>query len=794
MRDLFIKINVAGTVQGVGFRPFVWELANRFNYLGWVLNNGEGVSIYLSASQSSHSSFDDFIQCISNEAPPLSQVDSIQESSLDKKDLSHLKQVTHFSIIQTQHSTMQTSVLADAATCADCLAEINDSSNRRYGYAFTNCTHCGPRYSIIKSMPYDRVSTSMSDFTMCEVCLNEYESPANRRFHAQPNACPDCGPALKIAINNPGYTDNDTDNDTHPWRFLALEGSSTIQKAVFLLKEGKILAVKGIGGIHLICDATNQDVCEQLRARKNRPFKPFALMADSIASLTPYVELSSEAKNWLSSVQAPIVLMQKKESSKGEFLLCKAIAPAQNRLGFMLPSNPIHHLLLSAWQSVSKHGVLVFTSANQSGLPQIYKDEVALNELSPLADAYLTHNRQIIRRLEDSVVSIYPCLDSSLILRQARGFSPFSLNLPEGFSKGKNWIASGADLKNSIAIRKNTQIVMSQYIGDLENYQIQETYQQTWHDMQTLYQFVPNKIIHDSHSGYHSSKISKDMPLKKSEVQHHHAHFNACLLENGSPKDMPPVLGIILDGLGYGEDHTFWGGEFLYGQYSQVKRVAHLTSVPLFGGDKANKEPWRSTFSQLRNCNLDAHQNLSVIQKINQKPIQLLEQAFEKNINCPLTSSAGRLFDAVAAMCDICFEKISYEGQAAMELEALLDKNLINQQLNNGYRLEIDLSNGMYQLNPTLLFNAILNDLQEDINIKIISARFHIGFAKSLIDMVLVLQKNMVFTTLLLSGGVCQNGWLVYLIKYFIPTNITLLTHHILPANDQAIAVGQLLD
>ncbi|MCF6346601.1 MAG: carbamoyltransferase HypF [Thiomicrorhabdus sp.] len=789
---MFAKIQVTGVVQGVGFRPFIWNLAHALGLLGWVCNDASGVSIFVNiadtpSDEMAQQKLEHFLQAIVKKAPPLAQVDAVVQQTLMPNEILRLQEADAFLIVQTQSTGMQTSILADSATCQACLNELQNPQNRRYGYAFINCTHCGPRYSIIRAMPYDRDATSMAGFKMCPRCLEEYQNPADRRFHAQPNACADCGPLLQLF-----YNENQT------WQARSLTQSQMIDEAVQLLQQGGILAVKGIGGIHLVCDATHTEACETLRLRKNRPEKPFALMGQNIKAIQPYVQVSQVAKKWLQSPQAPIVLMPKQPQVVGKHALSDAVAPKQSRLGFMLPSNPIHHLLLAKWQTLSEQGVLVFTSANLSGEPQLYQDLVAEVELGTLADAYLSHNREIVRRLEDSVVAILPNQQQHLVIRQARGFSPYRISLPEGFESNRV-VATGADLKSSVAVRNHQEIVLSHYLGNLSSFSVQEAYRQTWQDFLRLYQIPLNHVVHDQHPSYYSTQFLEEIspPPLMTAVQHHHAHFNACLLENGVPKEADNSLGIILDGLGYGEDGSLWGGEFLYGHYQSVERVAHLNARPLLGGDKANLEPWRNLMAQLYALedwpNLrERYAHLSAIQRLNQKPLALLEQALHSGIQCPLSSSAGRLFDAVSALCGLCFERQSYEGQAAMALEALLSEQLINKNKTQGYFMGVDTSSDRWQLQSGALFQSILDDLAQGVAIADIAARFHIGFAHALVKMALRLQTRYPFKRVVLSGGVCQNGWLMQLVREAFPKEMELCFHQNTPANDQSIAMGQL--
>ncbi len=787
----FVKIQIQGIVQGVGFRPFVWQLAQQFHLKGWVLNHAQGVDIVLRLSQAnSDTLLTKLQQALQTQAPPLAQIEQIHLTELSPEVVQqHYPQLNHcddFQILASDdQATMHTTVPPDAATCPACLAEINDPNNRRYGYPFTNCTHCGSRFSIIHAMPYDRHQTSMATFPLCSVCQQEYQDPSNRRFHAQPNACPQCGP--QIALLTP--TEKNEKNSEN-WQKCQNSQSRWAEIACDMLLAGKILAIKGIGGYHLVCDAANDTACQTLRNRKHRPSKPFALMAPNLATLKTFAECPPVAEACLTSSAAPIVLLPRKPQTPP---LSNQIAPHQPRLGIMLPSNPLHHLLMQQWHKIKPEGLLVFTSANLSGQPQIYQDE-SLADFTPLADAILTHNRPILRRLEDSVVTLNVPQTRILPLRLARGYAPQQLPLPKGFPARKA-LAAGGDLKNSLAFQKGQQITLMHYLGDLENYEVQTAYQQTLDDLQQLYDFQPDHLITDLHPGYYSTQsLTPRFPqLTLHSVQHHHAHLNAVLLEHQIPYDHPPVMGIILDGLGYGTDDTLWGGELLYGGYASVQRLAHLTPFPLLGGNQASKAPWRNAYALLKPLGkiedlIAQYPHVATLKHLQNKPLALLDSMQAANLNCPLTSSTGRLFDAVAALCNLHFDQITYEGEAAIALENLLTPALLESQLAHGYPMPYQA--GQIQTIP--MIQAILNDLNTQTDPAILSARFHIGLVKGLLNAALNLHSTHPFTHLVLGGGVCQNQSLIWLFEHLTPPNLTLLSPQTLPANDQALAIGQL--
>jgi len=791
----YVQLSLQGVVQGVGFRPFVWQLAQSLQLKGWVFNHSQGVEVFLrcAADQAqAQVQVQKLCQQLKTQLPPLAKIEQLGVNWLDAEVVQrHYPDLMTCEDFQIHHSeasqTMQTLVPADAATCEACLAEIQEPNNRRYRYPFTNCTHCGPRYSIIAAMPYDRHQTSMAQFPLCSACADEYQNPSDRRFHAQPNACADCGPQLSFYSPSP--------SDSQTWQKLAeKEAWSLIEQTCQKLLAGQLIAIKGIGGFHLVCDAQNDAACLRLRQRKQRPRKPFALMAPDLSTVKAYAHCSEVAAQALQSVAAPIVLLPKKANLVG---LSEQVAFDQSRLGIMLPSNPLHHLLMQCWQSVKPGGLLVFTSANLSGQPQIYQ-EGDLSIFRGLADGVLTHNRAILRRLEDSVCTLNVAQDQVIPLRLARGYAPLQLPLPSGFP-ALQALAAGGDLKNSLAFQKGQQLTLLHFLGDLENYEVQQAYQQAILDLKQLYDFTPDCCAVDQHPNYYSrqmfqSKLSAQTKTPKVYgVQHHHAHLAAVLLEHQVPFNHSPVMGIILDGLGYGTDHTLWGGELLYGGYAQVQRLAHLAPFPLLGGAQASRQPWRNAYALLKPlADIDTlrqqYPHVKALEWLQEKPLQLLDQMQSRQLNSPMTSSTGRLFDAVAALCGLQFEALSFEGEAAMALENRLSQSLLETQWHQGYPLP--LKGETLRLTP--LIQAILDDLNSETAVEIISARFHIGLVQGLLQAALHLRKDYPFKQLVLGGGVCQNQWLMWLFEQKCPADMTLLTPKQLPANDQALAIGQL--
>ncbi len=757
------RIRICGLVQGVGFRPVVWQLAKEFSIQGEVRNDGSGVQII---AQSSAEKIQQMLAKLRNNPPLLARIDSIQCEVIEA--VSYFEQ---FSIVQSVASEIHTGMVADAATCAACLQDINDPQNRRNAYAFTNCTHCGPRLSIVKGLPYDRARTSMAEFTLCELCQQEYDNPDNRRFHAQPNACPDCGPKLWLSDN----------------KGEIIPSEQPLIDAAALIKQGKIVAIKGIGGFQLACDASNEQAVQQLRKRKNRPHKALALLAGSVTQISHYCELSATEASLLQSPAAPILLLHKKDTKNS---LANNIAPAQKTLGFMLPNNPLQHLLMKKLQSP-----IVLTSGNSFNQPQCIDNQQAVEQLGNIADVLLIHDRDIVNRIDDSVARIHS--SQTHIYRRARGFAPAPVNMPDRFNN-LNILACGSELKNTFCLLRDGKATLSQHIGNLDN-------PQTWHDYlynlklyHQLYQFQPQAIAVDMHPQYQSSnygrQLAAELQIPLIEVQHHHAHIASCLAENNWSIENGKVIGVAMDGLGFGTDGTIWGGEFLVADYQGFARKARLKPAPMPGGNQASLEPWRNTFAHLQtHCNwaqiLNQYTDLSVMQKLAGKPLKTISQMMQKGLNSPLSSSCGRLFDGVAYALGICIERQSYEGQAAIELE-----NLINPQdweTTDGYDFDIE-QNELLEINPAPMWSALLNDLQSSLSVSNISARFHLGLAKAITRVIHKINAETGIKTVALSGGVFQNMSLLGACqKLLTQQSFTVLTQHQLPANDGGISLGQ---
>ncbi|MDI3323277.1 carbamoyltransferase HypF [Pontibacterium granulatum] len=750
------RLTINGLVQGVGFRPTIWRIANDLGLHGSVFNDAAGVVVELLAGEAQ---CDRFINVLYAECPLLARIDSLKVAGAVVTDPGS------FVISETQQGSVSTGCAPDAATCPQCRAELFDRSNRRFRYPFINCTHCGPRLSIIRQIPYDRATTTMAQFTQCPKCQTEYEDPADRRFHAQPNACDTCGPQVWLEDNQGQKQPVD-------------EVFSVLATA---LRTGNIVAIKGLGGFHLACDATNPEAVAELRLRKHRPDKAFALMVPDLDVLRSYAALATGAANLLSSPEAPVVLLDAVKNSKHP--LAENVAPGQYQLGFMLPYTPLHLLLMETLDAP-----LVMTSGNRSGAPQAITNEDAREQLSEIADLFLMHDRPIQNRVDDSVVR--QIVGRSHYLRRARGYAPTSLALPPGFEQSPDLVALGAELKNTLCLIQAGRAILTQHLGDLEDARTYEQYQHTLSLYQSLYQHQSDLYVCDQHPEYLSTKFGEQLAEEGKaliRVQHHHAHLAACLGENGYPLDGEPVLGICLDGTGFGLDNTLWGGEFLLGGYQQIERLAHIKPFPLVGGVQAIREPWRCLYAQLKQANVAEPSALeAAFPLLATKPCATLDKMIEKGLNCPLTSSAGRLFDAVAAALGCHGEGITYEGQAAIELETLAREG-------NPETPAYQFANADNRIDPAPFWQQLIAGLKQR-NRADMAMAFHKGFANAVVEQTLLLHKAYGFKTVALSGGVMQNGLLFSTLENQLGAQgFTVLTHQMLPANDGCIAFGQAL-
>jgi hydrogenase maturation protein HypF len=741
-------LTVQGIVQGVGFRPFVYRLAGELNLGGWVVNSPQGVDIEVEAPAAQ---LDTFMTRLQNELPPHAAI-----HHLDWRN-TPLTGENGFEIRHSDQKGVKTAfILPDLATCPDCLGEIHDPADRHYHYPFTNCTHCGPRFSIIRALPYDRANTTMRDFVMCDACRAEYENPLDRRFHAQPNACPHCGPQLALW----GKTGK-TLEVRHDALLAAAEA----------LRHGQILALKGMGGFHLMVDVRNADAVARLRARKHREEKPLAVMYPSLGQIA--CEISELEKNLLTSSESPIVLLR---CSGGD--IAENIAPGNPYLGVMLPYTPLHHLLMDEIGFP-----IVATSGNFSGEPICTDEYEALERLGSIADLFLVHNRPIARHIDDSIVRI--AAGRELMLRRARGYAP----LPVGLSKSvPTLIAAGAHLKNTAAVTAGDQAFISQHIGDMDTPGAYTAYQHVINDFQGLYELHPSMIVCDLHPDYRSTQYAENSSLPIVRIQHHYAHVLSCMAENHLDA---PVLGVSWDGTGYGADGTIWGGEFLLVNEHSFDRVAHLGTFRLPGGDQAVKEPRRSALGLLYSIfGDDIPQDLPPVQSFSASELTLLKTALRKGINAPLTSSAGRLFDAVAALIGLR-QRVSFEGQAAMELE--FAQNGIKTDKCYPFAVtditgEAAAPKRIIDLKLTVL--AMIDDLRNGVPMGEISAVFH----NTLAEMIVTIARSSGEKQVVLTGGCFQNKTLLErAIDRLLAEGFHLYWHRTIPPNDGGVALGQIM-
>jgi hydrogenase maturation protein HypF len=764
-----VEIRVRGTVQGVGFRPTVWRLACDEGLVGEVFNDSFGVLIRTTGNSGAISQF---LSRLHSEAPPLSQIENIETQILAPLDFEN------FRITESVSGENFTRVTPDAAICAACRAEVLDPKERRFGYPFANCTHCGPRFSIVNEVPYDRVNTTMVEFPMCASCRGEYLQPADRRFHAQPIACADCGPSIWVERFDSGIT-----------------SGTPLNTAIDLLRNGAIVAIRGLGGFHLACDATDPEAVQRLRRRKHRYGKPFALMAACLDVIQRYCTVTQAEADLLRSPEAPIVLL----SADGPEKLPAAIAPGLNTVGFMLPYTPLHLLIIRQLDRP-----LVMTSGNISDEPQVTNLDKARNGLSEIADALLMHDREIANRIDDSVVRIVA--GKPTVMRRARGYAPSAIPLPPGFDGAPDLLAFGGELKATFCVVKDGAAILSQHQGDLEEVSTFEDYQKNLQLYAKIYDHRPHLLVADMHPEYLSAKLAKqcadsdNIPLM--EVQHHHAHIASCLVENGVARDAPPVLGIAIDGLGYGDDGTIWGGEFLIASYRGYRRVATFKPVAMVGGVQAIREPWRNTYAHLVAGMgwaqfAENFSGLDLYRYLIAKPVSTIDRMLETGINVPLASSCGRLFDAVAAALGLCADHAVFEGQGAMELEALTE-SWCPAAAEPAYPFAITegAANGLLYLDPSPMWLGLLDDLSRQTPRARMAARFHYGLAQGIRDLVLRIRDTheggAPIDTVALSGGCFQNKILLEeLVRLLEAEGLRCLMHTKVPTNDGGLALGQ---
>jgi len=745
-----MHVAVRGAVQGVGFRPFVYRLATEMRLRGWVNNSPQGVFLEVEGPDTVVHTF---LTRLEAEKPPRASIRSVEPMTLEPAGYDD------FVIRNSNQDGCRTAlVLPDIATCPDCLAEILDPENRRFRYPFTNCTNCGPRYSIIEALPYDRPNTTMRGFVMCERCREEYENPRDRRFHAQPNACPNCGPHLEL------WDAKGVVRGTHE---EALLGATTA------IQRGSVVAVKGIGGFHLIVDACDQTAVRRLRRRKHREEKPLALMFPSLDHVRSECDVSDPEERLLLSPEAPIVLLRRHIA--GGSIIAEGVAPHNPYLGAMLPYSPLHHLLMAELGFP-----VVATSGNLSDEPICTDEREALERLKGIADFYLVHNRPITRNVDDSVVRVL--MGHEMVVRRARGYAPLPVTLPEDSAPV---LAVGAHLKNTVAVAIGSEAFISQHIGDLETTQANSAFQRVVSDLLRLYEVQPEIVACDEHPDYVSTHFAHSMGIPVVSVQHHYAHVLSCMADNGLTA---PALGVAWDGTGYGPDGTVWGGEFLAIDGSGYKRIAHFRTFRLPGGDKAVKEPRRSAFGLLFEGfgdRITEFDDIPAVRSFSRADRETLATMLRSGINAPRTSSVGRLFDAVASLCGLRHED-KFEGQAAIELEFALDGASAGERYEFGIVPATDDNPIIVDWAPVL--DDILVDVRAGVRPRTISVRFH----NALVETVASVAALAGIHNVVLSGGCFQNAYLLeHSVRRLENEGFQPFWHRQVPPNDGGISLGQ---
>lgn len=755
------QIRVRGIVQGVGFRPYVYNLAHQVGVVGYVLNSSSGVTIEVEGNEQA---IGIFIASLRGSPPPLAQIEEFTVTQLEPAGY------TGFVIRHSRsHPGEFVLVPSDVATCDDCWRDFGNPANRRFGYPFTNCTNCGPRYTLIQGIPYDRLTTTMSKFRMCEICQAEYDDPSNRRFHAQPNACAECGPGLALV---PAIGSFPAGGD-----YRSKESVGIIRRAREVLRQGKIVAIKGLGGFLLTCDADNEEAVRLLRARKRRSDKPFALMARDVADIESFCEISDADRSLLLGPARPIVILKRRFDSQ----LTKALAPGNKSLGFMLPYTPLHYLLFSdSPQEPSQFRALVMTSGNISEEPIVTRNEEAWERLRGVADFFLFHNRDIFMRADDSVARTFE--QRERLLRRSRGYVPHPVDLGMELQE---LLACGAELKSTFCLTKGRYAILSQHIGDLENFETLVFFEETLANLKKLFRVEPYAVAYDLHRQYMSTQFALRLPLdRKIGVQHHHAHIASCMAENHLSGK---VIGVALDGTGYGADSKIWGCEFLVAEFTGFERAAHLRYVPLPGGDAAVRQPWRMAMSYLRDAFGEAYRDLSLsfMREIPKQQVAIVDSMLGRRLHCVDTSSCGRLFDAIASILGVRNE-VTFEGQAAIELENLADAGT------SSVYPSLIVDGEPAQLDVRPMIRQIVDDLQRGVPKGVIAATFHNTLAAAIVQMCDRIRGRHKLTRVCLSGGTFQNLFLLERAVHRLrDEGFEVFLHSRVPPNDGGIALGQ---
>ncbi|WP_045555486.1 carbamoyltransferase HypF [Streptomyces sp. FxanaA7] len=767
------RVTVRGVVQGVGFRPYLYGLATELALAGHVTNTPEGVIVEVEGTASAVTRFCDRIAA---QAPPLARVDSV-----DHRELPPVGGTTFTILASHSGGPARTLISPDTATCADCLAELADPTDRRYRHPFVNCTHCGPRFTIVTGVPYDRAHTTMAGFAMCLDCAREYGDPADRRFHAQPVACPACGPRLRLLLADESGT-------------RSADGADPVVEARTLLARGAVVAVKGLGGYHLACDATNQAAVDLLRRRKARGDKPFAVMARTTDDIRHLVRVGPEEQNLLESRARPVVLMRRRPRpahAADGVRPAEAVAPGSPDLGVMLPYTPLHHLLLGLPGDADGPRLLVMTSGNLSGEPIVTDDTEARERLAHLADAWLTHDRPIHVPCDDSVVRV--CDGEPLVLRRSRGYAPLPLTLPLPVRPA---LAVGGDLKNTFCLGSGRHAWLSAHIGDMDDLGTQRAFAHATAQLESLTGVRPETLVSDRHPGYRSARWADHEAARRPvvRVQHHHAHIAAAMAEHGLDGTRQ-VIGVAFDGTGHGDDGAVWGGEFLLADYDRFTRFGHLAYVPLPGGDAAVRRPYRMALAHLRAAGIGWADDLACTAACPPDELPLLARQLERNLNCVPTSSMGRLFDAVSSLAGVC-HRAGYEAQAAVEWEAAALRAPAGDTEAYAFAL-LDPEGGeggAVRADPAPVLAAIVDDLRAGVAPALVAARFHRGVAALVHGMCLRARERHGLDTVVLTGGVFANTLLSSACSCALRGDgFTVLRHHLVPPGDGGLALGQLM-
>lgn len=740
------RLIVRGTVQGVGFRPFIYRLANHLGFSGYVRNTGQGVEIYL---EKDGADLSEFLRRLQLEAPPLARIEGVDYQAVPPLGRSS------FEIDRTGQEKSFVFISPDIATCKECLKEINNPRERRYRYPFTNCTNCGPRYTIVRSLPYDRNRTTMSDFSMCQDCKKEYQNPLDRRYHAQPIACPLCGPQLQLLNARNGRR---------------ITGG--LEKAVNLIRQGRILAIKGLGGFHLVCEATNLAAVRRLRKIKKRKTKPLALMARNLSTIRKYALIGADEIRWLTSPFRPIVLLRKKKD-------LPEIAPFTDTMGFMLPYTPLHHLLLQ------KLPLIVATSSNRKDAP-IIKDD---NQIGPdLCDYILTHDREIAMRADDSVMKVVG--GKPLFFRRARGFVPFPQPVPASLRLPVQVLAVGGELKNTISLYKDGYVVTSQFLGDLDDYENSLYFEETLAHLSKLFSFKPEVVVSDLHPDFWSTRLARSLKIRHLQVQHHFAHSLAPLIEHQVPPGRK-FLGVSFDGFGYGEDGQAWGGEFLLADYGQYSRLAHLDYLELPGGDEAAREPWRMAVTYLRRTFGPDFPRIKALKAIPSSRLEVLLKMIDRKINCPWTSSVGRLFDAVSFICGLAPARVEYEAEAPSRLEA--EAAGVSRHQTGYYTFLIKTDRKPYRIDFSPAIKQIVSDLNKKIRTGIVAWKFHLTLVQIILQLALLAREEAGISRVVLTGGVFLNRILTeHTEKTLRKNGFEVLRPVFYSPGDESLSLGQI--